>query len=119
MSAEPWGMKSCKTFLKKSHGVIREILLRKVEIREDEDITDDERPDAYRELVQQADVLFEDVKASFDKAIAALENEGLNPEEIEAAAKSSAPPRIAPASTAVPAMTVAPNPTPLLLLQTS
>lgn len=93
-----WG-KPCRTFLKDLNAVIREILLKKVDIREDEDMTDDQRLDAYDELAEQGDTFFQQAKAAFDKVIAALEKEGLNAEELQVAAVVPSAPLSAPPAT--------------------
>jgi hypothetical protein len=85
-----WG-RPCRTLLKEFQSVIQEILRKGMDIRYNEDTTDDEKLKAYREQSQESDRYFQRVVSAFDTAIDSLKKEGLNADEIAAIAKYPAP----------------------------
>ena len=87
---EFWG-RPCRVLLKEFHSVIKDILRKSMDIRYDEDTTDDEKLRAYHEQSQQSDGYFQRVISAFDTAIDSLEKEGLNADEVAAIAKYPAP----------------------------
>ncbi|KAJ3518590.1 hypothetical protein NMY22_g13599 [Coprinellus aureogranulatus] len=77
-----WG-KACATLLKEFHGVIRGIVKEKDRINADRKLDAEAKLKAYHSVAQDHDVYFEKVKAAFDQAIAMLEKEGPNAQELE------------------------------------
>ncbi|KAJ3502929.1 hypothetical protein NMY22_g18425 [Coprinellus aureogranulatus] len=77
-----WG-KACATLLKEFHEVIRGIVMEKDRINADRKLDAEAELKAYHSVARDHGVYFGKVKAAFDKAIAVLEKEGPNAQELE------------------------------------
>ncbi|TEB14494.1 hypothetical protein FA13DRAFT_1721535 [Coprinellus micaceus] len=75
-----WG--TCSDLMRDFHDVVRAILQKKDSAQKDPNLDVEAKLEVYDSLSQNSGAYFEAVKAAFDKAIARLETEGLNQEEI-------------------------------------